>query len=278
MHEFCYTMIELESRYERDDLIHYLEPVRSRFSKSNVLHRFQKWPEGYQGDYVTVEMLCESSNSCTPDSLEFYFEEYTLNCAMPQQHRNKVHIQAGKILSTILMKDDPKILIVGAGSGADVREIQHLVKDKNYSLHFNDIDQNALDYTRSKLDPNIIDRSLFIQQNIISYIKNMQKDNLQFDLVLFGGVFDYLTDKQIKFILKNIYSNSLKSEGEIFFTNVAENNPYRVLMEYGTDWFLKERTESEISQICASADISDKCVSIAKETTGITYIVEIKKY
>ncbi|HUP14363.1 MAG TPA: class I SAM-dependent methyltransferase, partial [Niastella sp.] len=71
-----------------------------------------------------------------------------------------------------------------------------------------------------------------IHGNIYSVIRRLTS---RYDLILIGGVFDYLKDNVIAVILKELV-NRMKKEGTLFFTNIASGNPYRISMEYLSDW------------------------------------------
>jgi hypothetical protein len=55
--------------------------------------------------------------------------------------------------------------------------------------------------------------------------------------------------------------NNLTENGKIFFTNIDKNNPYRVFMEYTSDWILIERSEDDLISLIVNADWPDEVVS-----------------
>ena len=75
---------------------------------------------------------------------------------------------------------------------------------------------------------------------------------------------------------KKIYNENLNKGGEIFFTNIAKGNPYRVWMEYCFNWELIERTKADVGQLFADASLKNSELEIRKEETGLTYLVNIK--
>ncbi len=54
------------------------------------------------------------------------------------------------------------------------------------------------------------------------------------DLILTGGLFDYPSDRQIKWLLAKLFG-CLKVGGRLCFTNIARGNPYRAWIEYLAD-------------------------------------------
>jgi hypothetical protein len=80
----------------------------------------------------------------------------------------------------------------------------------------------------------------------------------QFDLVMAGGLFDYLPRRAAR--------SSLPT---------SHGNPYRPLIEYFGNWTLIERTEDEIVDYCVQAGVKRKAIHVTREATGLTLIIEI---
>jgi hypothetical protein len=97
-----------------------------------------------------------------------------------------------------------------------------------------------------------------------------------FDLVLAGGLFDYLNDDQATFLIKAITSTLLSPTGTFAFTNIAKPNPFKYWMEYCANWFLIERTEDDFESLIDQCAIDLKQVSVDMEFCGMTFLVEIK--
>lgn len=98
----------------------------------------------------------------------------------------------------------------------------------------------------------------------------------QFDLVLAGGLFDYLSDRQVVFIMRSVFHSLLCPGGCFFFTNIARPNPYRPWMSYLADWHLIERSTEDILHLASEAGISDS-IAIECDQTGLTLLVRITK-
>jgi len=74
-----------------------------------------------------------------------------------------------------------------------------------------------------------------------------------------------------------IWQHFLHPGGIMFFTNIAQNNPYRVWMEYLADWSLIERSKCELEKLCRNAGAGDRAVSITREATNLTLIATVAK-
>jgi extracellular factor (EF) 3-hydroxypalmitic acid methyl ester biosynthesis protein len=77
-------------------------------------------------------------------------------------------------------------------------------------------------------------------------------------------------------LLRVIFHDLLRPGGILLFTNIAEGNPWRPLMEYGSNWTLIERSEARILEICREAGIAASSISVTRETTGLTLITTVE--
>ena len=107
-------------------------------------------------------------------------------------------------------------------------------------------------------------------------LRKTAQHGLKFDLVLAGGLFDYLPDEHAAYLIKHAWS-LLDAGGVFFLTNIARGNPYRPLIEYFGDWFLIERSEDDVMRLCQAAGIPRDAVSITREETGLTLLIEIQR-
>ena len=92
-----------------------------------------------------------------------------------------------------------------------------------------------------------------------------------------GGVCDYLSDKEVRFLIDVAQRKLLKPGGSIFLTNIATGNPYRPWMEYLVDWFLIERSQEDILQIFYRLGLQDEMIDVQRDKTGLTLMVELTK-
>lgn len=276
VHSITNEILLLEKSRNKASIREVLYPLREVYLRSPFTQRLENWPRGYQGDFETIEYLYNGINKSKPNTLEFFVEEYALRSAIAQQHRNKVDFQSMAILDTVRKKRPScRILIVGCGSGLDIRRVEAMIQNYDCEIVLNDMDEKALEYTLSHLSSQKI--VVPVHANIIDYIRGLDRASAKFDLVMFGGVFDYLSDKQIKFVLSNIYSKHLKNEGRIIWTNIAKGNPYRCWIEYCANWTLIERTEEKCCLLSLQSGIDKKEISIKRDFTNLTYLVDINK-
>ena len=74
-----------------------------------------------------------------------------------------------------------------------------------------------------------------------------------FDLVVAGGLFDYLPDEAITRLLQQARERLLTPSGQVLFTNIALENPCRLWIECLADWRLIHRSADHLSRQCADA-------------------------
>lgn len=271
IHKLLDAILTAEENSSKEDIIYRLQEVRAVHRQSPFFVRTQDWPRGYAGDFETIEYIINGENKSAAYSLGYYLESIILNSPIVQQHRNKVSHQAQLILNKALEVNNAKVLSIGCGGSADLRQIQNVLQRTDVQITLFDMDEGALACSAEKLTP-IKEKCHLVQGNLIRLVKKIEE---KFDLIVIGGVFDYLTDKTIVSVLKKIYNENLKDGGEIFFTNIAKGNPYRVWMEYCFNWELIERTKEGLEDIYRESDLENSEIFIQKEETGLTYLARV---
>lgn len=254
----------------------YLIPARRLHHRSSFVARAQDWPRGYAGDFETIEYLCDGINRVNAeDAVGYCIEEYTLNSSIVQQHRNKVELQAEMIFRCCQSKKGARILSIGCGGARDLRMIAEQLQDSNAEFVLCDSDADALEFARVELD-SLAERCTFVHgkvPRVVTRLKSLGK----FDLVVAGGLFDYLPNRWIELMVGDIWRHLLNPEGTLFFTNIANDNPYRLWMEYLADWSLIERSDDDIERLCRNASVDDDAVSVIRDATNLTLITKVVK-
>lgn len=262
--------------HQKNDIMKLIAPIYVIHKKSPLCRRMQEWPRGYPGDYETIEYLCNGINKASYHTLEYCLEKYVLNSPISQQHIHKIKYQAWEILKVFMTsQNNPSVLSIACGSSRDLWLIKDLLKElPNGQIILNDIDKDALDFSFTRLK-DLRNKLNLIQGNIIKVIKQLGKTQ-KFDLIVAGGLFDYLKDKHIKHLFNNIYP-ILNLGGKLFVTNIAQGNPYRPWIEYMGNWILIERTEEDFLRLITEAGLPTETISMKREETGLTLLIEITK-
>ncbi|HBH62081.1 MAG TPA: hypothetical protein DDX85_10170 [Nitrospiraceae bacterium] len=277
MHDLCFHILEAEKngtpRAQIEDII---KPARDIHGRSVFVKRLQDWPRNYPGDFETIEYICNPENKSRYGKIEYYIEEYALNSTMAQQHRNKILQQSDIILDTLLNgKITPKILSVGCGGCPDILYIEKYITSAPCDLVLHDVDSDALELSKQRLR-NVRGNQQFINGNFLQSLRKIEKLG-PFDLILAGGLFDYLSDKHISFFLKQALKNLLSRTSLLFFSNIREGNPFQVWQEYLADWKLVYRSEKDVLRLLTDAGFLDSEVTIDTDKTGLTLLVTVHK-
>src|SRR5437763_308443 len=277
VHQLCASIVACEEAgLGRQQIVQILEPVRRIHARSGFVRRLQEWPRGYPGDFETVEYLCHGRSRAEQGTIEDICETYSLTRSIAQQHRNKVGHQAARIMRTLLDKPGTaRVFSIACGSCPDLRRIAAHLPSLLGELWLNDNDSEALTFSARALQQ-VHGRVHLRPGNAIKVVRKTAQHGLKFDLVLAGGLFDYLPDEHATYLIKHAWS-LLDEGGVFFFTNIARGNPYRPLIEYFGDWFLIERSEDDVLRLCDAAGIAREAVAITREETGLTLSIEVRR-
>ncbi len=268
--DFKDTISFLERTMSRENILIEIKEIRTLASRSKFLERAQLWPRGYQGDFETIEYLLEGINQCDKSSSAYFIEEFFLRSEICKQHKNKVAYQSQMIKNLISRQPCARIISIGCGTSEDLLKNIENIKKSGAEITLVDVDEDALRYSMGRLDE--------IKANITAFKGNIYKIvrtlKLKYDLIIIGGVFDYLNDQTIVSVLKSL-QNNLTTNGDIFFTNIAFNNPYRIFMEYLSDWKLIERSSADLQRLMVKAGWNVDSGSIIYDQTGLSLLCTI---
>lgn len=256
----------------REAIESIVAPARKLQATSTFVRRLQTWPRGYPGDFETVEYICDGTNLSPPNTLAFHVENISLNTSLAQQHRNKVAVQGRAIADACTRCDSGAVLSLASGSNRDMRSVASLIKGSNCHFYLNDHDNDALEFSRKGLGP-LAKQCEFIEGNAVRVIAQIDR---KFDLIVIGGLFDYLKDNFTAYILQNAWAR-LTPGGTLLVTNIRKDNPYRVWMDYIVDWKLIERDEDDYGQLCRDVIGNANVMSAENDTTGLAIIVTLSK-
>ncbi len=252
-----------------------LQPSRDVFATASLMGRCQTWPRGYAGDFETIEWLAGLENQNEPGTLGWYFDEVILNSPVAQQHRNKLECQTAAIAQCLLRKRDARVLSVACGGCLDWVPMLSCLSDFTGEIVLNDYEPEALSLASKRIG-SATARFRCVPGNLLRVCRRLESGP-QFDLVVAGGVFDYLSDQAIVVLIRSIYQRLLAPGGRLLFTNMAKGNAFRPLMEYGSNWNLIERTEQQMIELCMEAGVGRGDVRITRDATGLALLARVDR-
>ena len=272
MHSFATTIGACEAAgLTRLELLPTLEGVRALHARSPFVHRLQTWPRGYPGDFETVEWLCDARNRAEMGTVPWAIEQCALQSPVAQQHRNKVGLQARAILSTIVADPSARIASIGCGGCRDLSLIQDYIPPTHGRFVLVDADADALAFARERLD-RLEGRCTFVQGRVPRVIGRLRHEG-PFDLIVAGGLFDYLPDRWAVGTL-SAAREQLAPGGRMFMSNIAKGNPFRPWIEYLADWWLIERDESDVRRLLGQAGFDVDRARVSHDSTGLALIAD----
>jgi extracellular factor (EF) 3-hydroxypalmitic acid methyl ester biosynthesis protein len=271
LHRLAAAIEECESAgLARQEILPWLTEVRALHARSPFVQRLQTWPQGYAGDFETVEWLCDASNRAEAGTVAWAIEQVALQSPVAQQHRNKVRLQADAIRTTLGSRRATRIASLGCGGCRDLRLITADIFASQAALTLVDADAAALTFASDALRL-IDDRCTFVQGRVPRVLPRLRTTG-PFDLIVAGGLFDYLPDRWAIETLKQS-RQLLTRGGRLLFSNMARGNPYRAWIEYLAEWFLIERTEDDVRHLLMQAGFDGGTVSVTQDATGLAHIV-----
>lgn len=276
-HQLMRALTECErAGWPRERILEAVAPARQVHAASPFVRRLQQWPRGYAGDFETVEYIVHQRNEAPEGTFAWWIEQFALDSPIAQQHRNKVRLQARAMLdSALALRHSPegaRVLVIASGGAADVGLVQQELAMLPGRLVLVDQDPEALAFARARL-PMLESRLTMVCRNVVRGLAAVRGEG-PFDLVLAGGLFDYLPDDVAIGVLRYARERLLAPEGRFLFTNIADGNPYRRWIEYLGDWRLIHRRAADAMRLCevAGYDLGD--VTVGREQTGLALIVD----
>lgn len=222
-----------------------------------------------------MEYILDHKNHAEAGTLAFGIEHVALASAIAQQHRNKVRAEARAILDVATARrhasGGAKILVLASGGAADVRMIENQLVECDAHVVLVDQDADALTFARERL-PRLAPLLTTVCRNVIRGLVSVRTHG-PFDLVVAGGLFDYLPDDLVTRVLQQVRERLLAPDGSVLFTNIAVGNPYRLWIENLASWHLIHRSAETVRSLCVAAGYERSEVSVASDPTGLALIV-----
>jgi len=254
----------------RDAIRDAVAGVRAVQATSPFARHIQTWPRGYKGDFEVIGQIIARTNLAPPDTLAYWIEEHALHSPVTQQHRNKVQHQARQICDTLSERPDARILVIACGTAPDLRLVPRPMLARARVV-LNDGDRDALECCKADVSA-IVPGVTLVEGNLFASLRRFKALG-PFDLVLAGGLFDYLPDRAATTLLRAAHASWLAPGGRMFFTNIAEGNPFRLWCEYLADWPLIERSVADVHRLLALSDWPSLNVHITREETGLALLI-----
>jgi len=243
------------------------EPI---ISKSYGASRVRTWPQGYQGDYKTIEFIYR--NTPMSEGIGYYLDKYMLSATLAVGVRERMRKLAELLKTEMVKRQYPKVLDIACGSCRELHEIVPEIEKAKAHFKCIDLDSDALDFALNRLSYAGLsaDRAEFIQYNALrmfDYETAVSAFGMQ-DIIYSVGYFDYLADDFLVKMLRTLYM--LLNPGGKLIAAFKDANRYRSqLYHWFADWdgFL-QRTDNDFERLFHQAEIPSSALSVTRVNSG----------
>lgn len=249
-------------------------------SKSYLINRCRTWPQGHQGDYMTLELAYK--NMPMSEGIGYYLDKYLLSAKLASGIRQRREKLRDLLLAELLARTGPSVLDVACGSCREVFELSPEIKTSGALFTCVDIDSDALDFSRDRLAQTgiLADHVQLITYNALRMF-DPEMARAEFgtrDVIYSLGFFDYLPDDFLVKMLRSLYL-MLNPGGVLIaaFKDAANYSPHIYHWLVYWDEFL-QRHESDFVGLMREAGIPDKAVTAHGVDSGtIIFYTAVKQ-
>jgi SAM-dependent methyltransferase len=248
-------------------------------SKSYGINRLRTWPQGYQGDYKTLEINYRESPMS--DGIGHYLDRYLMTWPLAHALRGRIVRLAELLRSELAGRQGPRVLDIACGSCREVLDLVPDIKRSAAAFTCIDMDEDALAFSTDRLS--LADLSpgkvTMLRYNALRMF-DLDIARSEFgaqDIIYSVGYFDYLPDDFLVKMLKSLHA--LLNPGGKLIAAFKDAGRYRS-QEYHwiVDWdgFL-QRTTADFERLLAEAGIARDAVTESRDSTGVIIFYMITK-
>lgn len=255
----------------------FCEKTNPIMSKSYGINRCRTWPQGYQGDYKTLEIAYK--NATMSDGIGYYLDRYLLSLPLGHAVRERIVKLAELLREELKKRKNPRVLDIACGSCREIFDLIPEIKQSGARFTCVDLDSEALNFASNRISytglaPKQIE---FVSYNALRLfdIEGAMTEFGARDLIYSTGYFDYLPDDFLVKLLRSLYM--LLNPGGKLFAAFKDANRYRPQdYHWLVDWdgFL-QRTENDFERILRQAGIPENAVSVTRDKTGLIIFYSI---
>ena len=250
------------------------------FFKSYGANRARTWPQGYQGDYKTIEFVYR--NTPMSEGIGYYLDKYMLSSTLAVGVRERMQKLAELLKTELINRRQPKVLDIACGSCREVHEIVPEIEKAGAHFKCIDLDPEALDFALNRLSYAGLssEQAEFIQYNALrmfDYETAVSAFGMQ-DIIYSVGYFDYLADDFLAKLLNTLYL-MLKPGGKLIaaFKDATRYRPQAYHWFANWDGFL-QRTQDDFDRLLHQAEIPGSALSTTRVNSGaIIFYTAVKQ-
>jgi SAM-dependent methyltransferase len=261
--DICYVCEEFEQAFPgnpsiiTEAQIDFREKTNKILMKSHFASRARTWPQGYQGDYKTLEDVYR--NTPMSSGIGFYIDKCFLSTALGVGVRERLSTLTDILKKEFSKRVRPKVLNVACGSCRELLEAAPEVKESGAVITCVDFDSDALAFATNRLAfTGIMQGNLLLRKynalKMVNHERNRKEFGMQ-DIIYSTGFFDYVGDDVLVRLLSAAYD--LLNPGGVLISSFKDSHRYRT-QEY--HWFVDwhgffQRTEEDMWALFEKAGI-----------------------
>jgi SAM-dependent methyltransferase len=277
-----FEMATKDKEIIRDARIRLREKTNPILSKSYCINRARTWPQGYQGDYKTLEFAYK--NTPLSEGIGYYLDLYLLNLDLAHAVRNRIKKLEVILRDELKNRQKPSVLNIACGSCREVFELASEIERSGAKFTCIDLDNDALSFAANRLSytnisPLTSNQVMLRKYNALRMFDdelNMNEFGKQ-DIIYSVGFFDYLHSEFLINLFKALYN--LLNPGGVLIASFKDARRYRHHdYHWIVDWdgFL-QRTEEDFWRIFEDAKIPTYSIIETREDSGIIVFYIIAK-
>ena len=283
----CESCRSFESEVKNRDIIRDAQ-VRFRIktnpilSKSHCIHRVRTWPQGYQGDYKTLESIYR--NTPLSEGIGYYLDLCCLDFPLGAAVRNRIEKLEGILKDELQSRTSPSVLNIACGSCREVFELATEIEQSGARFTCIDLDNDALAFAANRLSytnisPVTSDQVILRKYNAVrmfDHEMNMNEFGMQ-DIIYSVGLFDYLPTDFLINLLGALYK-MIKPGGKLIasFKDAERYRSQEYHWIFDWDGFL-QRNQEDFRNILFDAGIPSSAITETREDSGVIIFYLIEK-
>jgi extracellular factor (EF) 3-hydroxypalmitic acid methyl ester biosynthesis protein len=251
---------------------------------SPFVHRTYTKPLGYAGDYEMVNMILRDADE-GPNTYARIVNAFVLAREPAEAHRNRIDFLVEQLQEQARKSAGSgrpfRVLNIGCGPARETeRFIREFAESEQGDFTLLDFNEETLAYARRRLETACAEAGrrpalTFVHKSIHDLLKESargQAPEQQWDLVFCAGLFDYLSDKICKRLLKLFHSWTVDG-GRVAATNVHARNPIRRFMEHLLEWYLIYRDDKSFAALVPP----EWKPQVSADSTGVNVYLVVDK-
>lgn len=274
--DMSYVCEEFENEVKGKDFIKkaqvaFREKTNHFFSQSYFMNRARTWPQGYPGDYKTLESVYR--NIPMSSGIGFYLDQHFLSTALGAAVRGRLEKLVELLKTELGNRKEPKILDIACGSCRELFELAFDIKESGAKANCIDFDSDALNFSSNRmsylgLHPGQTEFRKYNALKMVSHERNLKEFGMR-DVIYSTGLFDYLEDAVLIRMIKSLYQ--LLNDNGRLIVSFKDCRRYRT-QEY--HWFVdwnafSQRKEEDMRALFEKAGIPFSALTAVREQSGV---------